>query len=106
MQLLKLRGLDDPRIESWLSKKTNKYTSHEAQNEILKTMAISTLRKIANDVLKMSPSERQLIEVCNLLQLLVVMPATNAVSERSFSALRRVKNYLRSSMTQERPLSA
>ena len=27
MQLLKLRGLDDPRIESWLSKKTNKYTS-------------------------------------------------------------------------------
>ena len=30
------------------------------------------------------------------------MPATNATSERSFSALRRVKNYLRSTMTQQR----
>ena len=32
----------------------------------------------------------------------MVMPATKATSERSFSALRRVKNYLRATMTQER----
>ena len=36
------------------------------------------------------------------MKLLLVLPATNATSERSFSALRRVKNYLRSTMTQER----
>ena len=30
------------------------------------------------------------------------MPATNATSERSFSALRRVKSYLRSTMGEER----
>ena len=30
------------------------------------------------------------------------MPATNAVSERSFSALKRVKNYLRSSTEDNR----
>ena len=30
------------------------------------------------------------------------MPATNSVSERSFSALRRVKTYLRNTMTQTR----
>ena len=30
------------------------------------------------------------------------MPATNAVSERSASALRRIKTYLRTSMTQLR----
>ena len=30
------------------------------------------------------------------------MPATNASPERSFSALRRVKTYLRSTMSQER----
>ena len=29
------------------------------------------------------------------------MPATNAQSERSFSAVRRLKTYLRSSMTQQ-----
>lgn len=30
------------------------------------------------------------------------MPATNAVSERSFSCLRRMKTYLRATMTQNR----
>ena len=30
------------------------------------------------------------------------MPATNSTSERSFSAMRRVKSYLRSTMNQER----
>ena len=37
-----------------------------------------------------------------LLKLLLVMPATNATSERSFSALRRIKTYLRTTMTQVR----
>ena len=43
-----------------------------------------------------------LSEVSTLLRLMLVMPATNVVSERSFSALRRVKSYLRSTMTQSR----
>ena len=34
--------------------------------------------------------------------LILVAPATNATSERSFSALRRVKIYLRTTMTQPR----
>ena len=41
-------------------------------------------------------------EICTLLKLIMVIPATNAVSERSASALRRVKTYLRSTMTQSR----
>ena len=36
-----------------------------------------------------------LSQVCKLLRLLLVMPATNATSECSFSALRRIKTYLR-----------
>ena len=36
------------------------------------------------------------------MQLILVMPATNSTSERSFSALRRVKTYLRSTMGQQR----
>ena len=43
-----------------------------------------------------------LSQLCKLLRLLLVMPATNAASERSFSALRRIKTYLRSTMTQAR----
>ena len=41
-------------------------------------------------------------EVCSLVAHILVMPATNAISERSFSSLRRVKNYLRSIMTDNR----
>ena len=42
-------------------------------------------------------SRRKLLsEISTLGKLLLVMLATNAVSERSFSALKRVKTYLRS----------
>ena len=37
-----------------------------------------------------------------VIVVVYVMPATNATSERSFSALRRIKTYLRNSMIQER----
>ena len=38
-------------------------------------------------------------EVLELVELILLVPTTNAVSETSRSALRRVKTYLRSSMT-------
>ena len=50
LQLLKLRGLDDPRIPEWIAKKANKYTSHDIQDELLKVMAITVLRKIFTDL--------------------------------------------------------
>ena len=34
-------------LTKWLQKKTGKYTSHDIQNEMLKIMALSILRKIA-----------------------------------------------------------
>ena len=43
MQLFYLRGEDCPLIESWLSKKTNKYLSHQIQNECLQIMALQIL---------------------------------------------------------------
>ena len=41
-------------------------------------------------------------EVVTLLNLLLVLPSTNAVSERTFSAMRRLKTYLRTTMKQDR----
>ena len=43
-----------------------------------------------------------LSQIFILMKLLLVMPATNATSERSFSTLRRVKSYLWATMSQER----
>ena len=50
MQLLRLHQNEDPRIKDWIDRKTNKYVSHEMQNKILKVMAFSHLRKIADDI--------------------------------------------------------
>ena len=51
----------------------------------------------------LNPSERQLYSaIVELVKLILVMPATNAVSERTFSALRRLKTWLRSTMGQAR----
>ena len=45
-------------------------------------------------------SEERVIfsEVVKLLNIILVNPVTNAISELSFSAMRRLKMYLRSSM--------
>lgn len=41
-------------------------------------------------------------QVTKLIQLLFVIPATSATSERSFSSLRLLKNFLRTTMSQDR----
>lgn len=41
-------------------------------------------------------------EIFNVARLILVAPATNAVSERSASSLRRLKTYLQTTMSQER----
>ena len=42
-------------------------------------------------------------EVFVILKLLLASPATNASSERSFSAMQQVNTYLRSTMGQQKP---
>ncbi|NKC02343.1 MAG: hypothetical protein GKR90_28105 [Pseudomonadales bacterium] len=41
-------------------------------------------------------------QVCWLARLILVLPATNAASERSFSNMKRIKTYSRSTMKQDR----
>ena len=50
-------------------------------------------------VMSLTASKRLLIDaVSKLFKLLIILPATNATSERSLSALRRIKSYLRNTM--------
>ena len=63
----------------------------------------SSISEIISYLQKLVPAEKELIkEVMILAKLILVMPATNSTSERSFSAMRRVKSYLRFTMLQER----
>ena len=41
-------------------------------------------------------------QIYKLIELILVIPASNASSERYFSKLRIIKNYMRSTMGQER----
>ena len=62
-----------------------------------------TLLDVRDHFTALSSGQRSFMsEICILLKLILVIPATNAVSEHSASALRRVKTYLRSTMTQVR----
>lgn len=45
---------------------------------------------------------QMLPEVINLLRLYLTLPVTSCTAERSFSGLRRLKTYLRSTVTQKR----
>ena len=52
---------------------------------------------------QMKPSCRKMLsELTKMLELVLVLPATNATSERCFSKLKLIKTYLRSRMTQQR----
>ena len=62
-----------------------------------------SLKEIVQYLSSLSESARSIYsEIVLLVKLILVMPASNATSERSFSALRRIKTYLRTTMSQER----
>ena len=64
---------------------------------------ITTIFDVRSYLQQITPTERSLLsQVVLLMKLILVMPATNATSERSFSALCRIKTYLRSTVKQER----
>lgn len=65
-----------------------------------------TVTNITDVIVKMKSLSKPMLvyysQIVTLLKILLVMPATNAVSERSASCLRRIKQWLRTSMTQQR----
>lgn len=72
-------------------------------NEIKSEKGGVKLKSIVKFLQSMSPAECQFYSyVFHLAKLILVMPATNAVSERSLSALRRLKTWLRNTIHQTR----
>ena len=56
----------------------------------------TSLRDCLKFLRGLSPAQKSFFSlVCRLVQLILVMPSTNAVNERTFSALRRLKTCLR-----------
>ena len=64
---------------------------------------VNSIQDVKSYLLNLSTGQRLIFnEVISVMKLILVMPATNACSERSFSAMRRLKTYLRSTMGQSR----
>jgi hypothetical protein len=108
--LLKAAKQEDFSEELKLAVTTYGSDIHESNLTMqLKTLGANFKEKSANILTireflqKLTPTERVLLsEITTVMKLVLVMPATNAASERSFSAMRRIKTYLRSTMSQER----
>ena len=63
---------------------------------------VTNVRTVCQALNETPGAKRLCSELHRLLTLFLTIPVTTASSERTFSAMRRLKNYLRSSMTQER----
>ena len=64
---------------------------------------MSNVKELLDAFRNLDKAKRRLLsEVMKVVKLIVVLPATNAVSERSFSALKRVKTYIRSTTSSNR----
>ena len=63
----------------------------------------SSLSELINSFRALSASKQSILaEAFKLINLILVTPATNAISERSFSALQRLKTKMRSTMHNNR----
>ena len=70
------------------------------KNSTMKIKQVTSVRTIC-DILNSEPGAKKFMSaVVLLLKLYFTIPVTTATAERSFSTLRRVKTYLRSTMTQ------
>ena len=108
MEILPLKALREEdfghelqQMSSLFSSDLHKFKS-ETQLKILTHIVDEKQVAIKKIISSLNASQKLLVsEVLKLVKLILTVPGTNAVSERSCSTLHRFKFYLRSSMTQE-----
>ena len=75
-------------------------TANEA--EAVRIIRVTSTGTVIDLMIMNSFSQSFLSEVNSLLRIYLTVPMTSATAERTFSTLRRLKNYLRTTMTQIR----
>ena len=82
MQLLNLRSEDNCNLVDWVKQKTDKYTSPEMQNEMVKVMALRILRKISTNLQSTSFYTVMLDETTDVANVEQVVVCLRWVSEK------------------------
>lgn len=68
-----------------------------------KNVTLDNIEDVVSFINSHSESTKEMIsEVIKFLKIVLTIPVSTCTAERSFSALRRIKTYLRSTMTQQR----
>ena len=70
--------------------------------ELCKRQSVAHIVQVKSCIAQLGAASYMFSEVKTLLTLFYVIPGSSATGERSFSALRRIKNYLRMTMTSQR----
>lgn len=91
--------MDNLRVQLSMLPDIVRTANTQNQMGIRKVTSISTVCEIFNTC---KFPKTMLCEVNRLLQIYLTVPLTSATAERTFSTLRRLKSYLRSTMTQKR----
>lgn len=84
--------LDFSRLQSQLQVLSNMDSARDA----------TCMTDIITSVRALGKHMSLILDVISLLRLYLCLPSSTASAERSFSTLRRIKTYLRSTMSQER----
>ena len=101
IQSMYAKDIDMRKLQTHLSMLPDLVKSYQKLQK-LSVLNITKVSTIA-DMFAAIPTAKDLLsEVDKLLRLYLTIPITTCTAERSFSALRRVKTYLRSSMPEER----
>lgn len=77
-------------------------TRNQNVHNSLHIKQVTNVRTICDLMNEMEASKSMLSEVYQLLQIFFTIPVTTSTAERTFSSLRHLKTFLRSSMTQPR----
>ena len=76
IRLLYLRAADDAKLLDWMKQKTNKYTSGDMQNEIVKVMSMQILREMSCSIQRapfFSGMVDETIDAANIEQVVICL---------------------------------
>lgn len=89
-------------IELYSSTLSINKDSLKAEMNVAKNLINSDNADITLEQLQKSVNQSTFPNLYNLIQVAIILPVSSATCERSFSAMRRVKTWLRTSMLQNR----
>lgn len=96
------KEIDIPRLKIQLQMLPDLLRTYNEKNPSTPIKRVTSLRTLCDVICDLSSSRSLLNEVSHLLKIVLTIPVSSATAERTFSCLRRLKTFLRSSMTQTR----